>query len=63
MIEPKCPVCLDLGWICENHPNPAWDPEMGCQCGAWPWTERLLSSRTEPAAALFRRCWISQKMG
>lgn len=33
MIDPKCPVCFGLGWVCENHPERAWDEEMGCQCG------------------------------
>lgn len=34
MIDPKCPVCLGLGWVCENHPGLTWDTELGCQCGA-----------------------------
>ena len=35
MINPNCPICGDLGWVCENHPQLAWtrDPR-GCQCGA-----------------------------
>jgi hypothetical protein len=23
-----------MGWVCENHPDRAWDKEMGCECGA-----------------------------
>jgi hypothetical protein len=34
MIDPNCPICLGLGWVCENHPNRAWDNKEGCQCGA-----------------------------
>jgi hypothetical protein len=34
MIDPKCPICFGLGWVCENHPDRAWDAEKGCQCGA-----------------------------
>ena len=34
MINPKCPVCLGLGWVCENHPDRAWDTDIGCECGA-----------------------------
>jgi hypothetical protein len=34
MIDPNCPVCFGLGWVCENHPMRAWDEKLGCQCGA-----------------------------
>lgn len=34
MIDPNCPACFGLGWVCENHPDRAWDQELGCQCGA-----------------------------
>jgi hypothetical protein len=34
MIDPRCPKCFGLGWVCENHPNRAWSDELGCQCGA-----------------------------
>lgn len=30
----KCPVCLGIGWVCENHPDLPWDEEFGCECGA-----------------------------
>jgi hypothetical protein len=23
-----------IGWVCENHPDRAWDRELGCECGA-----------------------------
>ena len=29
-----CYKCLGVGWVCENHPNLAWDDELGCTCGA-----------------------------
>ena len=35
MINPNCPICHGLGWVCENHPHLAWTAEPhGCQCGA-----------------------------
>jgi hypothetical protein len=34
MIDPTCPVCFGMGWVCENHPRRAWDERIGCQCGA-----------------------------
>ena len=34
MINPECPICFGIGWVCENHPNRAWDEQKGCQCGA-----------------------------
>jgi hypothetical protein len=34
MINPDCPICAGLGWVCENHPNKAWDRDTGCECGA-----------------------------
>jgi hypothetical protein len=34
MIDPDCSICFGIGWVCENHPNRAWDEEKGCQCGA-----------------------------
>jgi hypothetical protein len=33
MIDPNCPICFGLGWVCENHPKRVWD-ERGCECGA-----------------------------
>lgn len=34
MINPECPICFGLGWVCENHPDRAWDRDIGCECGA-----------------------------
>jgi hypothetical protein len=29
MIDPDCPICFGIGWVCENHPNRAvW--RQGC---------------------------------
>jgi hypothetical protein len=33
-MNPDCPVCFGIGWVCENHPDRAWDAELGCTCGA-----------------------------
>src|SRR6266436_6025841 len=33
-MDKKCPVCFGIGWVCENHPDRAWDDELGCRCGA-----------------------------
>jgi hypothetical protein len=27
-------MCCGIGWVCENHPDRAWDQELGCVCGA-----------------------------
>ena len=29
----ECPICGGEGWVCENHPDKAWDTN-GCECGA-----------------------------
>lgn len=29
-----CPRCQGLSWVCENHPEKAWDAMLGCECGA-----------------------------
>ena len=34
MINPNCPICFGIGFVCENHPDRAWSEELGCQCGA-----------------------------
>jgi hypothetical protein len=34
MINHDCPICFGIGWVCENHPNRAWDEQKGYQCGA-----------------------------
>ena len=34
MINRFCPLCLGVGWVCENHPDRVWDDDLGCQCGA-----------------------------
>jgi hypothetical protein len=26
----NCPICLGIGWACENHPDRAWDDALGC---------------------------------
>lgn len=28
-----CPICCDIGWVYENHPNKPFDEELGCACG------------------------------
>lgn len=33
MINPDCPICLGLGWVCGNHPKRVWG-ETGCESGA-----------------------------
>ena len=33
-MNPNCPICRGIGWVCENHPEKPWDPELGCICGA-----------------------------
>ena len=63
MIDPDCPVCAGLGWVCENHPNKVWDRDRGCECGAGmpcecqrangleqPDTSKILSGETKEAA-------------
>jgi hypothetical protein len=27
-------ICFGIGFVCENHPDRAWNEELGCQCGA-----------------------------
>jgi hypothetical protein len=34
MTNPNCTICHGIGWVCENHPEKAWDKEIGCDCGA-----------------------------
>ena len=29
-----CPICNGGLWVCENHPDKAWDTQGGCECGA-----------------------------
>lgn len=33
---PLCPICQDVEWVCENHPDRPWskDKPNGCVCGA-----------------------------
>jgi hypothetical protein len=33
-MNPNCPICRGIGWVCENHPDRAWDSDLGCTCGA-----------------------------
>ena len=28
-----CRICCGIGWVCENHPDKAFDFELGCICG------------------------------
>jgi hypothetical protein len=33
--RPYCTQCQSTGWVCENHPDKAWDvKDGGCNCGA-----------------------------
>ena len=34
MTDKNCPICFGMRWICENHPDKAWDEKLGCMCGA-----------------------------
>lgn len=34
MIGKNSSVCFGMGRICENHPDKAWDEEIGCERGA-----------------------------
>jgi hypothetical protein len=29
----KCLLCVDCGWVCENHPDRPWEGEHACTCG------------------------------
>lgn len=33
-MNPDCPKCRGIGWVCENHPEMPWDDAIGCTCGA-----------------------------
>jgi len=33
-MDKDCPIFFGMGWVCENHPDRAWDEKLGCQCGA-----------------------------
>jgi hypothetical protein len=35
-MNPRCPICLGVGWVCENHPDLPWSDELRCQCGSGP---------------------------
>jgi len=30
-INPECPICFGMGWVCESHPDRVWDNELGCE--------------------------------
>jgi hypothetical protein len=61
-MNPNCPICRGIGWVCENHPEKPWDSELGCVCGAGApckrnetdgvdeWNERCLRYRSGSAA-------------
>lgn len=35
MTKTQCPRCAGERWVCENHPDRAWNQtERGCECGA-----------------------------
>lgn len=34
LVDKSCKICCGIGWVCENHPDRAWDAELGCMCGA-----------------------------
>jgi hypothetical protein len=68
MIDENCPICFGSGWVCENHPNRAWDEE-GCQCGAGMPCECQCANGLEepdvggvliktPAAKNLRQLWL-----
>lgn len=29
----QCLLCEDCGWVCENHPNRAFEGVHACRCG------------------------------
>jgi hypothetical protein len=33
-MNPNCPICRGIGWVCENHPDKPWAEDIGCRCGA-----------------------------
>jgi len=33
-MDKNCPKCFGIGWVCENHPNLAWNEDLGCTCSA-----------------------------
>lgn len=34
MMNNQCPKCKGTLWVCENHPDKAWEEPGGCSCGA-----------------------------
>ena len=32
--NPECKICNGEGWVCEDHPQKAWDYGDGCCSGA-----------------------------
>jgi hypothetical protein len=34
LIRPNRKICFGIGWVCENHPDRAWDEQLDCLCGA-----------------------------
>jgi hypothetical protein len=36
MFGHHCKRCLDIGWVCETHPERPWSENIvcGCMCGA-----------------------------
>lgn len=33
-MKTDCPICHGIGWVCESHPNMAFDDVLGCTCDA-----------------------------
>jgi len=33
-MDKNCSICFGICWVFENHPDRAWDKELGCDCGA-----------------------------
>jgi hypothetical protein len=32
-MKDDCPTCCGIGWVCENHPDKAFDDELSCTWG------------------------------
>ena len=51
-------ICLGIGWVCENHPDTAFDYELGCICAEGMPCECNDSDppNTSPSSLKNRRC-------
>ena len=54
MIDPECPICFGLGWVCKNYPKRVWDEQKGCQCGAGMPCECVRADRLEEPGVRIR---------